>query len=40
MCEKINKSTEMEKIYLPRGGVVFVEYQKKSKPVIKAYCGG
>lgn len=35
-----NRNTEIEKIYLPRGGVVMIEYDKKSaKPLIRAYIG-
>lgn len=40
MCKQQNRNTEIEKLYLPRGGVVIVEYDKKSaKPLIKAYSG-
>lgn len=39
MCKE-NKTTEIEKIYLRRGGVVMIEYQKNHRPVIKPYCGG
>jgi len=40
MCKQ-NRNTEVEKIYMPKGGVVIVEYDKKgARPLIKSYCGG
>lgn len=35
-----NKSTDVEKIYLPKDGVVMIEYQKKARPNIKVFVGG
>ena len=35
-----NRNTEIEKIYLPMGGVVMIEYDKKNaKPLIRAFTG-
>ncbi len=35
-----NRNTEIEKIYMHRGGVVMIEYDKKSaKPLIRSYDG-
>jgi len=35
-----NKTVETEKVYCPKNGVIFVTYDRRHKPKIKAFMGG
>jgi len=35
-----SRTIETEKVYCPKEGVIFVTYDRRHRPVIKAFTGG